>query len=426
MESLLIIALIIVLYYLGQFLLAIIFDVHNDHYFIGFGPKLFSVKIFDVVISVGIYLPIPGLSRIYKYESSVKKKINLPWEFHEHPIWKRFIVTMGGSLSVFLIGIICFIMFSFFEKDQFLSKEDLNRYGIEPSKYAKSLGFQRGDKIIKLNGYEYERASEISNLSDETVFTLQRKDSIFSVNIEKEAFQKTKNYLDDFLLNPLIPAIIDQIEPFSPAEQMELKKGDRFVSINGDTVISINDIRDILAKDTIGAINALVERVVHNDTILIEKSGVLNEDKLIGFSSRSITVSYYQNTLKESFFKGIINYFTLIKNNVRSFYYLLSGSSVSSKTLSGPIRIADNYSQKLSWVKIIKFIGLYSISILFFDLLPFPKSTMIYVLPLFYEAITRKRFSVKAAERLNKTSIVLIVVLMLWVVAGDLLAVYPG
>jgi regulator of sigma E protease len=150
-----------IVYYLGYFSLALLLGVRNSHYFLGFGQRLFDFKIKGVLFTVGAFIPIFGLSRIYKIEGRFKKRPNYAWEFVERPLFKRFLATYGGVFSLFLSSLLIFITTAYFVEDQYISKEEINKYGIYPSPLAEQYGFQRGDRILKINGNDFERYEEL-------------------------------------------------------------------------------------------------------------------------------------------------------------------------------------------------------------------------------------------------------------------------
>lgn len=122
-----------VVYHSGQLLWAFLWGIHHKHYFIGRGPKLFAFQFRDMHFTMGIYIPLFGLAKLYEYESGIKKRAASSWEFSSHPLWKRFTVAAGGLFSLLLSGMLIFICLAYMEKDSFISKEEVNKYGIYPS-----------------------------------------------------------------------------------------------------------------------------------------------------------------------------------------------------------------------------------------------------------------------------------------------------
>ena len=53
-----------------------------------------------------------------------------PWEFRAKPAWQRLIVMLGGIIVNVVVGIIIFVAIAYQNGDSFLSKEEMNRYGI--------------------------------------------------------------------------------------------------------------------------------------------------------------------------------------------------------------------------------------------------------------------------------------------------------
>src|SRR5688572_25438045 len=101
--------IISVAYYFGRLIFAIRWGIHDRHYFLGYSPRLFDLKVFGTKVSIGLYLPIAGLFRIYRVEEGQKLLVSRSWQFFEHSLWKRFVVTIGSILSLTLASILIFI-----------------------------------------------------------------------------------------------------------------------------------------------------------------------------------------------------------------------------------------------------------------------------------------------------------------------------
>ena len=83
------------------------------------------------------------------------------WEFRSKPAWQRMIVMLGGIIFNVITGLIIFTVMTYSNGDTFLSKDEINKNGILALELGKEVGFQTGDKILKINGNDWERDSDL-------------------------------------------------------------------------------------------------------------------------------------------------------------------------------------------------------------------------------------------------------------------------
>ena len=416
------IVLLNILFFLGKFIASLYFGIHHDHYFIGFGPQLFKIKLSGVVFSIGIYIPIIGLSRIYRMDGGVKKSVQLPWEFITSSLWKRAMVIMSGPVCLLLMSLCSFILLSYLKEEYYLSKETLNQHGIQPSSLGKEIGFMTGDKIIEINGKDYERFEQLLDLSNEVSFTLMRNDSLLNIQLEKPQINELRGQRAQ-LFEPLTPPIIDQVMLGSAAEIAELKKGDRFISIENTSVFSSEDLKLILRNYSVGdTVELQIERVIKRDTSILDKQVILRSDGLIGFSTQSIEYDLHQNSLAEAIIKGPQKMSRVIASNLRAFNILVSNEmKAPNDSLSGPISIAQLFGAETRWIRFMEITSYLALLSFLFNLLPFPKSSILLLFPLFYELIFSKAFTRKAYNRIVKASYFIIAAFMVYVITGDII-----
>lgn len=397
-------------YHIGWLIWAILWKIHHAHYFFGFNPKIFETTIFGIRLSFGIYIPIIGLARIYKIESSERTRIDLAWQFFDHPVWKRSLVALGGTISLILMGITCSIFTTFLDKEYYISKDTANEYGFAPSEIAIQYGFKSGDQIIKINGNDYENISELTEINKRTTYTIVRLKDTLNISIEPDVIQSSY----EPFLNLRTPPIIGDVKPKSPADRAGLEKDDQFIEINNYKVFSADDLLEIRTNTKSDTINLLISR----DSSLISKTLFLPANAAMGIFFMTPEFSTYENTFGESIIKGTQRAFRLIDLNIKAFTGL-SGGKVVSRRLSGPIGVAQAYGG-FQWLRFWRITGLLAMVTAFFNLLPLPRATFWQSIPLAYEAITKERFKLSTYNYLIRASYFMVILLMIWIVIGDI------
>ena len=85
------------------------------------------------------------------------------WEFRSKPAWQRLVVMLGGIIFNVITGLIIFSMITFNSSETFLSKDEINKNGILALELGKEAGFETGDKILLINGNNWEKDADLFN-----------------------------------------------------------------------------------------------------------------------------------------------------------------------------------------------------------------------------------------------------------------------
>ncbi len=428
-----IIILITIVYRLGRLVWALIWGIHHKHYFLVFGPKLFTISVKGVKFSYGFSIPFFGKRHVYNFENGQKEHGNMPWEFYEFPKRQRLITTLGGIFSLLLFGILTFIILAYTETTSFITKEEVNRLGVYPTELSAKAGFQLNDKIIAFNNKDYENFFDLTKPVEGTSYTILRNGKTFDIKISKEISEEVRDLRDNFLfLNA--PFTVDQIEPFSPAQQAGIKIGDCIKSVNGKPIVKIFDLKKELAKDKDGESEIVIERLIGTHKKTFTTTVKPTEYHTLGFVPKEqINFSYKKRSIGEAILLGTKNSFEVIQSNVYGFYVVLGGNIPKTKSLSGPIQtrsisgpiaIASRFGAKFNWHKFWSFTAIYFILIAFYNTLPLPGSAFWEVIPLAYEKFLKKRYTFNQYMSTRKLAIWIIVSLMILSFVNDLMKIF--
>ena len=90
-------------------------------------------------------------------DAEAMKQPAQPWEFRSKPAWQRLIVMLGGIFVNVVVGILIFIGITYAFGDTYLLKDAINNNGgFQVGPVGESIGLKTGDKIVKINGHQYE------------------------------------------------------------------------------------------------------------------------------------------------------------------------------------------------------------------------------------------------------------------------------
>src|SRR5688572_27399145 len=115
------------LYHLVRFITAYILNLRAPHYFLGFNSGLFNIHWRQIKFSMGLYIPLPGLTRTYVVKQDKKIALNYVFDFPTSSVWKRFLISLSGLMMLFIMTILSFFILVYSSKDSYVSKNEVNK-----------------------------------------------------------------------------------------------------------------------------------------------------------------------------------------------------------------------------------------------------------------------------------------------------------
>jgi len=151
--------LVILFHEAGHFASAKAFGIKVDEFFIGFGPRLWSVRRGETeygvkAIPAGGYVRIAGMN---PYEETPVE--DLPRTFGAKPRWQRAIVLVAGALTHFVLAFLLLVVFfSAIGQEVALPRidevvQELDDGSPTP---ASTAGFRAGDVLVSVDGVAIE------------------------------------------------------------------------------------------------------------------------------------------------------------------------------------------------------------------------------------------------------------------------------
>lgn len=408
---------------LGHLLAAKAFGMRVEKYSIGFPPKIWGKQFGETEYSIGA-IPLGGFVKISGMidESLDTKTLSSepePWEFRAKPAWQRLIVMLGGIIVNVITGIFIFIVLVYSKGEYFLTKDQLNKHGIVAYDLGEQLGLQTGDKIININGQDYETYSDLRSpdvlLGTNGYYTVERDGQQIKINIPNDFIDKFSDKNTAFF-EPRRPFEVGKVMPGSNAEKGGLEAGDKFLSLNGYEIQYFDQFN--AALDTLKG--EQVQAVVLREGAQKELALEVTEEGTVGFAVNPLLdYSHKDFTLGESIVNGTEQAFNVVFYNVKAFGKMFSGDVSPSKSLSGPIGIAQFFGGTWDWTNFWRITGLLSMVLAFMNLLPIPALDGGHVMFLTWEIVTGRKPSDKFLENAQKVGMVLLLVLMSYAIFND-------
>jgi len=430
-QLLLSLSILIVLHELGHFIPAKLFGTRVEKFYLFFDVKysLFKKKIGETVYGIG-WLPLGGYVKISgmideSFDKEQMQKPPQPWEFRSKPAWQRLIIMLGGVTVNLLLGFFIYMMVLFVWGKETLPQENIP-LGLEPSELIQEIGFEKGDKIVDVDGQELDYVLDINKMlllrPIEKIKVEKLDGSISEINIPEnigsEIFQSGQ--INSF--TPLFSAIVDSVSNESPALYAGIQSGDRIISINNESIYDWSSFTKWIKNNSDDIIDVIVERGDSNYNISINR----NDDGTIGVWKKNTGIETinekigFVDSVKQGFNYG---YWTLYEYVAQfSFVFTKKGA----QQLGGFGTIGNIFPAQWDWKGFWLSTALLSIILAFMNVLPIPALDGGHVMFLVYEIITGRRPSDKFMEVSTMIGFFLLIALVLYANGNDLFRAFAA
>ena len=443
----LVLGTLIIVHELGHYLVARWAGVKVLRFSVGFGRALYSKRLGRDLTewSISVF-PLGGYVKMLDEREADVAPEELHRSFNRQSVWKRMAIVAAGPLANLLLAVVVYWgLFSY-------GLEELRPIVGAPrvSSAAAIAGFENGERVVKLGGAEIQtwqdmrwlvlrRAAEQDSIDFE-VINQRHEVAIRRLNLssvresgwEGEALEK----LGLTFYRPLIPPVLDKINPESPAERAGLKPGDRVVLIDGKPIQSWHEVVETVRASPGKSLDFVVDQNGVQKDITVTPAALEDAGSLIGRIGASvkstrnlrnelmIRVSYpiipaLGKALEETWDKSIFS--------VKMIGKMIVGE-VSWRNISGPVTIADyaGQSAKLGLEHYLKFLALVSISLAVLNLLPIPILDGGHLLYYVVEIIKGGPLSERSMEIGQKIGLTLMLMLMAFAFYNDINRLISG
>ena len=435
-QLLLSLSFLVAVHEFGHLIAAKYFGMRVEQFSIGFPPKIWSFKKGETeyaisAIPLGGYVKISGMID-ESLDAEAMKQPPQPWEFRSKPAWQRLIVMLGGIFVNVVVGILIFIGITFAFGDTYLLKDAINdNGGFQVGPVGESLGLRTGDKIVKINGQDYEYLEDLIRpamlLGTNPYYTVERDGKLIDIPIPEDFIQKfnKKETAGNFIYYRYAPSIAF-IQKGSVADGMGIQEGDKILAMNGTPITYFDELTRMLKSNTSDSLYLKVQR---GGEVLTLKEDFRDKTTL-GVSADASDEFYERAELKityglmESIPLGAERAFTTLTVQIKAFGKIISGALSPKESLSGPIGIMQAFGVEWDWEKFWSLTGVLSLVLAFMNLLPIPALDGGHVMFLSYEIISRRKPSDKFLESAQKVGMIFLLGLMVFIFANDIIKLF--
>jgi regulator of sigma E protease len=425
-SAVILLGVLIFVHEFGHFIFAKLMSVKVLKFSLGFGPKLIGKKMGETEYLVSA-LPLGGYVKMLGEEPGEElTEEEKERAFHFQPLWRRAVIVLAGPLFNILLTYIIFTGFLSVHipiKVPSLASLMPVVTDVVAGSPAVKAGFQKGDKIIAVDGNEIttkvERGGRIIDL---TVTPGKLEISLGDKSV-------TVDYIG---VESFLSPTIGEVSYGSPAFRGGLKTGDKIVGINGHEIVTWYDmvriIRDNPDKSLAFSVmrdgNTLemdivpkaVEIPIDNGTRIIGRIGVGQFDAAEVITSK---------TFLEAGYKGVIATYKWGFFIFDSIKVLIKGD-ISSKNIAGPITIVRESGRAATagLVTYLMFMALISVNLGILNLLPIPILDGGHLMFIVVERIKGAPLSDRTVSIAQRIGLALLLALMVVAFYNDIMRIF--
>lgn len=427
------ISILVVLHELGHFLPAKYFKTKVEKFYLFFDPwfSIAKKKIGETEYGIG-WLPFGGYVKIAgmvdeSMDTEQLKQPAQPWEFRAKPAWQRLIIMLGGVTVNFFLAWLIYGCLSYFNGETSFDSAK----GNAPMHYthiAKAMGFEDGDKILKVDGKVQNNLDKLSLdilLSDQITVLRNGKEVTFNTNDDGKALA-FKDENPKAFLTPRYTAVIDSI--FNPkTAEAGLKIGDQVVAANGQKINYYDEFRDVVGKNAGKDLSIEVLRGGQ----LMPLSIPVSKEGTIGIASYKQIEKFAKTqhfTVVQSIGRGFTRSIESLTYQIKQFKLIFNKKVQGYKKVGGPLAIIKNMpvdkakdgSVSIDWTLFWSFTAMFSVWLAFLNLIPIPGLDGGHVIFTLYEMIVGKPVPQKVLENAQMVGVIFLLGLMLLIFGNDI------
>ncbi|MBT5031182.1 MAG: RIP metalloprotease RseP [Proteobacteria bacterium] len=405
------IAILVSIHEYGHFWVARTLGVKVLRFSVGFGKPLWrKVSEKDGVEYTISAIPLGGYVKMLDENEGEVDPADLPRAFNRQALWKRSLIVLAGPAANFILAICLFAILHMWGTPGLTPEVGQ----LEASSLASQAGVLQGDRLVSVDGKEYDfwgqhdlyLYNQVIKGQDANLLVQgidgRRRDVILplsTIPVSEVGPSLVPGTLGLTRWRPQFLAILGHVVEGSPADRGGLEVSDRVIAIDGQ----ITDQWEHL-------VSAVVDRPGEELRVLVERDGAELELRVvpeavteggrtfgrIGVAPQAGEIPENKRVLArygplQAVLKGVDETWLMSVLTLRMLGKMLT-LEVSPKNISGPITIAQYAGQtaQIGLQPFISFLAIISISLGVLNLLPIPMLDGGHLLFYFGEVITRR------------------------------------
>lgn len=406
---------------LGHFLAAKRAGVYVETFSLGMGPKVLKKTIGETEYCLSA-LPVGGYVKM-KGENPDEPSTGAANELQSKSIAARFSIFVAGPMMnlVLAVLLVSFVYYIGIEEPKYLEEPPVIGW-IEPDSPAQNIGLLPNDLLLAVGG------TAVPNWEQAMLMIASTGDKSVNIDIRRGAETLTLQVTPELIkslgagvigIHPIMKPVIGGLTPGFPAEKAGMRVGDLIVRINDTPIYHWLQMATLIHEHPEQELQIAILRDGQEILMRVtpQKDG---KTGYLGIKSQEQTV-LRKYGLAQSFSKGVARCWELTAMTFDMLRRLVTWQA-STKSLGGPIMIAQlsGEAARQGAPDMINFIGVVSLSLGIFNLLPIPILDGGHIFLLFFELLNRKPLSMQRRELAQKIGLLILLPLIVFVFYNDI------
>ncbi|MGH7349324.1 MAG: RIP metalloprotease RseP [Candidatus Rokuibacteriota bacterium] len=433
-----VLGVLIVVHELGHFFMARLAGVGVERFSVGFGPVLWRYRGKETeyclsAIPMGGYVKMMGDDE-NPLEGGKAGAVDPAKAFNNKPLFARFLIVFAGPAMNFVLAVfIAAAMFMLIGRP--MAPAEVGR--VTEGGPAAQAELRTGDRIVAVNGEPVQYWEDIGRAVQAAdgrplQVTVQgpaglRTTALTPVQAKRKDLFGDEQTVWEIGASPYLPAAIGDTIAGDPAEKAGLKAGDVITALEGQPVLSWDELAGRIHKRAGQPTRLEVKRGGETLTITVTPKegkvpgpdGKEMEVGLVGIRPGGATTLVRSNPLV-AVWEGLVWAADVTAKTGIGLYKIVVGQ-LDRSNIGGPIQIAKTAGEQARQgvVSLALFTAVISINLFLLNLLPVPMLDGGHLLFFAFEAVLGRPLSVRKRELAQQVGFALLMLLMVFAFYND-------
>jgi regulator of sigma E protease len=433
-----VLGVLIIVHELGHFLMARLAGVGVERFSIGFGPVLWRLRGKETeyclsLVPMGGYVKMMGDDE-NPLEGGKAASIDPAKAFNGKPLAARFLIVFAGpAMNFVLAAVIAGLMFMLVGRP--VAPAVAGR--VTEGGPAAQAGLRTGDRIAAVDGKPVQYWEDIARAvqaakGSPLQVTVQGPDGERTVALTPAPAKRKDLFGDEQTVweigaTPFIPAVIGDTVSGDPADQAGLKAGDVVVALQGQPVLSWDELAERIHQragqptrlDIKRGDETLSVTVTPKKGKVVGPDGKETEVGLVGIRPGGAVAMVRSNPVS-AVWEGLAWSGDVTGKTAIGLYKIVVGQ-LDRSNIGGPIQIAKTAGEQARQgiVSLALFTAVISVNLFLLNLLPVPMLDGGHLLFFAFEAVLGRPLSVRKREVAQQVGFALLMLLMVFAFYND-------
>jgi regulator of sigma E protease len=433
-----VLGILIIVHELGHFFMARLCGVGVERFSVGFGPVLWRFRGKETeyclsLIPMGGYVKMMGDDE-NPLEGGRAATVDPAKAFNNKSLAARFLIVFAGPAMNFVLAVlIAAAMFMFIGRP--VAPAEVGR--VTEGGPAAQAGLRTGDRITAVDGKPVQYWEDLARVVQATGRPLEvtvqgreggsRKVALTPVQAKRKDLFGDDQLVWEIGASPYLAPAIGDVIPGDPAEQAGLKAADVVVALDGQPVMSWDELAEKIHQragqptrlEVKRGTEALAITVTPKKGKIPGPDGKEMEVGLVGIRPGGATLMVRSNPLS-AMWEGLAWSTDVTVKTGLGLYKIVVGQ-LDRSNIGGPIQIAKTAGEQArqGLVSLALFTAVISVNLFLLNLLPVPMLDGGHLLFFAFEAVLGRPLSVRKREVAQQVGFALLMLLMVFAFYND-------